>query len=99
MAVGTVTARNSAVWAGHIDGAQPVAGLDTLDAAPTTAASTTTVAPEPAPGETTTTTSPALALPADGVFQVPGAFGSLVEALGPNSYVYDERTLTTTEEG
>jgi len=96
--VGTVEAKHAAVLAGLIEGAQPAPGLDTLDTAATTAPATTTTAAAPASG-TTTTTSPALALPADGVFQVPGPFGSLVEALGPNSYMYDERTLVTTAEG
>ncbi len=100
MSVGTVEARHAAVLAGFIDDAQPVAGLDTLDAAPTTAGSTTTTAvAQPEPGASTTTTSPVLAVPATGVFQVPGAFGSLAESLGPNSYMYDERTLTTTKTG
>ncbi len=99
--VGTVEAGHAAVLAGLIEGAQPAAGLDTLDAAATTLPATTTTAPAPpsGTGATTTTTSPALALPADGVFQVPGPFGSLTEALGPNSYMYDERTLVTTAEG
>jgi hypothetical protein len=98
--IGTVEAMHSAVLAGLIEGAQPAAGLDTLDAAATTLPATTTTAAAPPNGTgATTTTSPALALPADGVFQVPGSFGSLAEALGPNSYMYDERTLVTTAEG
>lgn len=99
MGVGAVEARHSAVLAKLIEGSIPVAGLETLEAATTTAAPTTTVAATPAPGETTTTTSPVLALPEQGVFQVPGPFGSLAEAVGPNTYVYDDRTLTTTETG
>ena len=96
--VGTVEAEHSAVLAGLIEGAQPAAGLDTLDSFATTLPSTTVVQP-PAGGAATTTTTPALALPPDGVFQVPGPFGSLTDALGPNSYTYDERTLVTTAEG
>jgi hypothetical protein len=96
--VGTVEAMHSAVLAGLIEGAQPAPGLDTLDSFATTVPPTTTAEQGPSSG-TTTTTHPALALPAEGVFQVTGAFGSLVEALGPNSYVYDERTLVTTAEG
>lgn len=96
--IGTVEAMHAAVLAGLIEGAQPAPGLDTLDSFATTVPATTTTAPGPSSG-TTTTTHPALALPAEGVFQVPGEFGSLVEALGPNSYAYDERTLVTTAEG
>lgn len=100
MSVGAVEARHAAVLAALIEGSQPVAGLDALDAAPTTVGTTTTtVAATPAPGQSTTTTSPVLALPEEGVFQVPAPFESLAGALGPNSYVYDERTLVPTEPG
>lgn len=97
--VGTVAAKHAAVLAGLIEGAQPAAGLDTLDSADTTLPATTTGQPPATGAAATTTTTPALALPPDGVFQVPGSFGSLTDALGPNSYMYDERTLVTTEEG
>jgi len=100
MSVGSVEARHAAVLAGLVEGSAPVAALETLDPSATTSpGSTTTVAGEPDTGDSTTTTSPNLAVPESGVFQVPGAFGSLATSLGPNSYMYDERTLTTTEPG
>ncbi|MGE0878646.1 MAG: ferritin-like domain-containing protein [Acidimicrobiia bacterium] len=78
MSVGGVEARHAAVLAGLIKGSEKVAGADKLVTAPTTAA-TTTVAGE------TTTAAPAVAEP---VYQVPGPFGSVAAAIGPNSYIY-----------
>jgi hypothetical protein len=104
MSVGGVEARHSATWTKLIDGATAVAPVnqDELPATTTTTSTipgTTTTATTVNPVGTTTTTiqDPLAALDTYGpVLQVPGPFGSLVLALGPNSFAYPPPPPATT---
>ncbi|MCU1344589.1 MAG: hypothetical protein JWL70_855 [Acidimicrobiia bacterium] len=89
MTVGTVEARHAAVLAHVIAASKYIAGSGMV---PPSAAATAAAAAAPTTVAATTTTvaggSDAVPVKVDPVYEVPGAFGSLVEALGPNSYEY-----------
>jgi hypothetical protein len=87
MAAGDVDSRHGAVLASFIKRALIAQGMT----APPVATTTTTAAP---PGGSTTTTI--AAPPKAPVYRVPGAFGPLTLALGPNSFEYYEKPATTT---
>jgi hypothetical protein len=102
MSVGGVEARHAATLAGVIAGLKVAPGSGPTPLPTTTTKSTgptsggpTSTAPAAADGATTTTVAVVTA-----VFQVPGAFGPVAGALGPNSFMYPpakEATTTTAE--
>jgi hypothetical protein len=97
MSVGGSEARHSASWTKLVNGAHPVQVLSTPIQVTTTTSGATTTTTTAAPNVATTTTipSPAATLQAQGaLFQVPGPFGSLVQAIGPNSFAYVPPKLT-----
>jgi hypothetical protein len=79
MSVGSVEGRHAAVLAGVIATLGTAPGSGMFPAAELPAAATTTTAPK----STGTTVAPPTP-----VYQVPGPFSSVAEALGPNSYEY-----------
>jgi len=90
MSVGSVETRHAAVLAGVIATNKYIAGSA---AVPPSAAADQAAAAAPTTVAATTTTvagDEAAPVKRDPVYQVPGPFGSLVDALGPNSYEYYE---------
>ena len=87
MAAGGVDSRHAAVLASYITRALIAPGMTP----PPVATTTTTTAPSG--GSTTTTIAPPPKAPS---YRVPGAFGPLTLALGPNSFEYYEKPAATT---
>ncbi|MEP6661906.1 MAG: ferritin-like domain-containing protein [Acidimicrobiales bacterium] len=87
MAAAGVDSRHGAVLASFITRALIAPGMT----APAVATTTTTTAASG--GATTTTIAPP---PKQPIYRVPGAFGPVSSALGPNSFEYYEKPATTT---
>ena len=87
MAAGGVDSRHGAVLASYITRALIAPGMTPPPVA------TTTPTTAPSGGSTTTTIAPPPKAP---IYRVPGAFGPLTLALGPNSFEYYEKPAPTT---